>query len=90
MKKFIWPLLLAAAAFATPADANWFHNPGQNVNRNIGSAPNPTPADLRAMRTIVITEDEENTPSTPTTAKVEQKPANAPGYVQGGAKSASR
>ncbi|HEY4264195.1 MAG TPA: hypothetical protein VGM72_02675 [Micropepsaceae bacterium] len=50
MNKLILPLLLATAAFATPASANWFHNPYQGINRNIGSAPNPTPADIQEMR----------------------------------------
>jgi hypothetical protein len=48
--KVILPLLLVTAAFASPASANWFHNPQLGVNLNIGSAPNPTPADLREMR----------------------------------------
>lgn len=56
--RFILPVLLVTAAFASPASANWFHNPHQNINRNIGSAPNPTPADLREMRLPVVTEAE--------------------------------
>ena len=60
--KFILPLLLVAAAFASPASANWFHNPYQNINRNIGSAPNPTPADLREMRLPVVTQAETPVP----------------------------
>src|SRR4051812_25368607 len=55
--KFILPLLLVTVAFACPASANWFHNPHQNINRNVGSAPNPTPADLREMRLPVVTQD---------------------------------
>jgi len=50
--------LLVTAAFASPASANWFHNPYQNINRNIGSAPNPTPADLREMRLPVAAQNE--------------------------------
>jgi hypothetical protein len=40
-------MLAAAAICASPAYANWFSNPITNTNLNIGSAPNPTPADLR-------------------------------------------
>lgn len=39
--------LLLAVALVMPAYANWFNNPGLNVSRNLGSAPNPTPQDLR-------------------------------------------
>ena len=42
-------LLLLSAVFITPASANWFSNPRTGTNLNIGSAPNPTPADLRAI-----------------------------------------
>src|ERR1700758_2203873 len=55
--KVILPLLLVTAAFASPASANWFHNPHLNINRNVGSAPNPTPADLREMRLPVLSQD---------------------------------
>jgi len=48
--KLILSALLVTAAFASPASANWFHNPHENINRNIGSAPNPTPADIRESR----------------------------------------
>jgi len=56
--RLMLPLLLAAAAFALPASANWFHNPYENINRNVGSAPNPTPEDLRQMRLPIVTEDQ--------------------------------
>jgi hypothetical protein len=42
-------LLLLSAVFITPASANWFSNPHTNTMLNVGSAPNPTPADLRAI-----------------------------------------
>jgi hypothetical protein len=58
MNKLVLPLLLATAAFATPASANWFHNPYIGINRNVGSAPNPTPADIREMRLPVVTKAE--------------------------------
>jgi hypothetical protein len=34
---------------AAPASANWFSRPGLGVTLNVGSAPNPTPEDLRAL-----------------------------------------
>src|SRR5690349_16576446 len=40
-------LLLSVVICVTPASANYFSNPAQGTNLNIGSAPNPTPADLR-------------------------------------------
>jgi outer membrane protein OmpA-like peptidoglycan-associated protein len=49
MRKAIIPLLLISAVCVTPASANWFSNPRLGVNLNIGSAPNPKPADLRAI-----------------------------------------
>jgi hypothetical protein len=42
-------LLLLSAVCVSPASANWFSNPVAGTNLNIGSAPNPTPADLRAI-----------------------------------------
>ena len=60
----ILPVLLVAAAFVTPASANWFHNPYQGVNRNIGSAPNPTPADIREGRLPIAAKNEQADPGT--------------------------
>jgi hypothetical protein len=42
-------LLLASAAAVTPAFANWFSNPVTNTMLNVGSAPSPTPEQLRAI-----------------------------------------
>jgi hypothetical protein len=42
-------LLLLSAVFITPASANWFNNPKTGTMLNVGSAANPTPADLRAI-----------------------------------------
>ena len=42
-------LLLVSALGMSPAYANWFSNPRLGVNLNIGSAPNPTPEDLRRL-----------------------------------------
>ncbi len=49
MRKAIIPLLLLSAVCVTPASANWFSNPRVGVNLNVGSAPNPKPADLQAL-----------------------------------------
>jgi hypothetical protein len=47
--KTMMSLLLLSAVCVSPASANWFSNPRAGTNLNIGSAPNPTPADLRAI-----------------------------------------
>jgi len=54
--KTMMSLLAAAAIVASPAYANWFSNPHTNTNLNIGSAPNPTPADLRGPKAVVPSE----------------------------------
>ena len=48
--KILALFLLPFAAIATPATANWFANPSLGINLNIGSAPNPTPEQLRQQR----------------------------------------
>jgi TonB family protein len=48
---WLLPLALLSASLAAPAYANWFHDSGMNLNRNIGSAPSPTPKDIRENRT---------------------------------------
>src|SRR3954462_10815452 len=48
--KTLMLLLLPLAAIATPATANWFAYPSFGVNLNVGSAPNPTPEQLRQER----------------------------------------
>ena len=45
--KALISVLVMSAACATPAFANSFTNPKLNVMSNVGSAPNPTPRDLR-------------------------------------------
>src|SRR5947209_4655080 len=40
---------LLAAACATPAAANYFSNPMTNTMLNVGSAPSPTPEQLRLI-----------------------------------------
>ena len=48
-KTSIATLLLLSAVMATPASANWFFRPGPGISLNVGSAPNPTPNDLRIL-----------------------------------------
>ena len=43
-KTLISLLLLSAAVCVTPASANYFSNARLGVNLNVGSAPNPKPA----------------------------------------------
>jgi hypothetical protein len=47
--KTMMSLLLLSAVCVSPASANWFSNPRTGTMLNIGSAPNPTPADLRRI-----------------------------------------
>ena len=46
----LFPLALLSAAVVTQANANWFNDPITHPSRNVGSAPNPTPKDLIAIR----------------------------------------
>jgi hypothetical protein len=45
--KLLLPLIFVSAAIITPACANWFSNPSLGINRNVGSAPSPTPDQVR-------------------------------------------
>ncbi len=49
--------LLLSGAVASPAFANWFSNPAWNINLHVGSAPNPTPDDIRAGRQPMLVRD---------------------------------
>ncbi len=49
MNKTIMSLLLLSTVAVTPAFANWFSNPRTNTMLNVGSAPSPTPEQLRAI-----------------------------------------
>ena len=63
--KVLLPALLIAVATVTavtPASANWFHNKYLGISRNVGSAPNPTPDDVRQMRLPIVVERQENRP----------------------------
>ena len=75
MRNAFLSLLLLSAVVATPASANWFSNPRLGVNLNVGSAPNPKPADLRALYTV-----EEKTTVLPMVAEA-PPPAPLPAYV---------
>jgi outer membrane protein OmpA-like peptidoglycan-associated protein len=72
MKKAFLSLLLLSAVIATPASANWFSNPRLGVNLNIGSAPNPKPADIREISEVQETQ---------TVVAAAPPPAPPPAYV---------
>lgn len=55
--RMVLAALLFTSAAASPAAANWFHNPFVNINLNIGSAPNPTPGDVLAATLPVLVRD---------------------------------
>jgi outer membrane protein OmpA-like peptidoglycan-associated protein len=75
MKKAILSLLLLSAAISVaPASANYFSNPKIGMNLNVGSAPNPTPSQLRSAVTV----EEKTTVYTQTTEAVPPPPAPAP------------
>ena len=46
---FFLPLVVMSAAVVTSAQANYFRDPSAGIFRNLGSAPNPTPDDLRGI-----------------------------------------
>jgi hypothetical protein len=63
-KLLVSALLLSAVAI-TPSHANFFSNPALGINLNVGSAPSPTPQDIREERKPIITEDvDQNNPTT--------------------------
>ena len=43
---FLLPLAALTAAAASPAQANYFHQPSSKMQRNVGSAPSPTAYDM--------------------------------------------
>jgi hypothetical protein len=55
--RILLPVLLLPAVFVSPASANWFSNPEVNINLNLGSAPNPTPDDVRTDRQPMLVRD---------------------------------
>jgi TonB family protein len=46
-------LFVLSAVAATSAHANYFHDPNTDIQLNVGSAPNPTPYDLRGIYPMV-------------------------------------
>ena len=72
MRKTIIPLLLLSAVCITPASANWFSNPRLGISLNVGSAPNPKPAE----RVV-----EEKTPVYPMVAQAAPVPPPAPYFA---------
>jgi hypothetical protein len=86
-------VLFLSAAFATPTLANYFHNPSTNLNWNIGSAPSPTPRDIRENRQPVVTQaapSDGNFATDNTTANADKSVANDHSLAQnGGAKNLS-
>lgn len=44
------PMVLLSVALATPTYSNTFHGVNTTLNRNVGSAPNPTARDIRNNR----------------------------------------
>jgi hypothetical protein len=57
MKILLPSVLLISVAFVPQASANWFSNPDWGINMNIGSAPSPTPQDIRDMRQPMLVRD---------------------------------
>ena len=64
IKMLVPALLLSVATVATvtPASANWFHNKYLGISRNVGSAPNPTPDDVRQMRLPIVVRQQDDRP----------------------------
>jgi len=55
--RLILPTILVSLVFVSPALGNWFSNPDWNINLHVGSAPNPTPDDIRAARQPMLVRD---------------------------------
>ena len=70
--KIMLPVLLLAAAAIEPATANWFANPTLGISRNVGSAPSPTPAQVRAEKQPPFVLRDQDTGSTVADASAKQ------------------
>ena len=57
--RILLPVLLLSAVFVSPASANWFANSAWNINLFVGSAPNPTPEDIRSGKQPTLVQDAE-------------------------------
>lgn len=81
MKKAILSVLLLSAVCASPASANYFSNPQLGVNLNVGSAPNPTPMQLRLLNESRSVIAENVVPAAPAYVPPPPAPPIPPGYV---------
>jgi hypothetical protein len=77
--KILVPVLLLSAAAMTPSYANYFSNPALGINLNVGSAPSPTPQDIREDRRPIVTEDVDDS-STVAAAPAPAKTAATPDH----------
>jgi hypothetical protein len=83
--KIIVPVLLAAFAI-TPASANWFANQKLGINRNVGSAPSPTPEQVRANRQPpFVLQEQANPVSVAAAGQTQQTPPQPVTIAQAGA-----
>jgi len=82
MKKAILSVLLLSAVCASPASANYFSNPVTGTTLNIGSAPNPTPSQLRLLgeSRIIVAENVIPAPPAPPPAPEYVPPPAPPAY----------
>lgn len=81
MKKAILSVLLLSAVCASPASANYFSNPQLGVNLNVGSAPNPTPMQLRLLNESRSVIAENVVPAAPAYVPPPPAPPIPPAYV---------
>src|SRR3954467_8345227 len=81
--RLILPTILVSLVFVSPALGNWFSNPDWNINLHVGSAPSPTPDDIRAGRQPMLVRDSDGNiiamidPSSGTVIAVAEPPATA-------------
>ncbi len=91
--KMTLSVLFLSAASATPTLANYFHNPSTNLNWNIGSAPSPTPLDIRENRqprVVQAAQSDDNFAANDTTKNADKPAANDyPSAQSGGGKNLS-
>jgi hypothetical protein len=75
--KVTMSILLLSAGCATQALANYFYNPYTNLSLNVGSAPSPTPRDIRKNRlpTVVYAAPSDDHAVPDDTTKHTYKPA---------------
>src|SRR5258708_23658584 len=57
MTRILLRVLMLSAVFVSPAAANWLSNPGLRIDLNIGSAPSPTPDQVRSDRQPMLVRD---------------------------------